>query len=144
MNGPSPSTPLIRSFAVAKRLGWSAANLEGAVRTLNRVETWLAEHGTTLMTATTEDLNEYLGERLGEVSPNTVIVDQRQLRAFYKWAVEGDYPYVTTGNPGPATPARSRVRNPTPTAARESTSGSTGRCWPPAGPKATSPGGAPR
>ena len=99
MNGPSPSTPLIRSFAVAKRLGWSAANLEGAVRTLNRVEAWLTEHGTTLQTASTEDLNEYLGERLGEVSPNTVIVDQRQLRAFYKWAVEGDYPYVTTGNP---------------------------------------------
>jgi len=87
----TPATPLIRAFANSKRLGWSDGNVRNAVGALNRAETWLTAHGASLKTATTDDLNEYLGVRLATVSPNTAIVDQRQLRAFYKWAVVGEY-----------------------------------------------------
>src|SRR5438046_247937 len=93
-SGPTPSTPLIRSFAYAKRLGWSAANVRNAVAVLNRAEAWLVEHGSSLKAATSEELDGYLGHRLDAVAANTVIVDQRQLRAFYAWATAGDDPYL--------------------------------------------------
>lgn len=89
-----PATPLIRSFAKSKRLGWSDSNVRNAVGVLNRAERWLRDHDTSLADATTEDLDEYLGERCDVVSPNTAIVDQRQLRAFYKWATSGDDPWL--------------------------------------------------
>lgn len=92
--GPVPATPLIRSFAYAKRLGWSAPNVRNAVAVLNRVEAWLVERDSSLKAATREELDGYLGHRLDAVSPNTVIVDQRQLRAFYAWACAGDDPYL--------------------------------------------------
>jgi site-specific recombinase XerD len=92
--GPTPATPLIRSFAYAKRLGWAAANVRNAVAVLNRTEAWLVANGSSLKAATREELDGYLGHRLDTVSPNTVIIDQRQLRAFYKWACAGDDPYL--------------------------------------------------
>jgi integrase len=89
-----PVTPLIRSFANAKRLTWSPDNVYNALSALNKAEAWLRERGSSLADATTDDLTEYLAERLERVSPNTAIVDRRQLRAFYAWACGGDDAYL--------------------------------------------------
>lgn len=89
-----PATPLIRSFATAKRLKWSAEVVYNAVGALNRLEAWLAGQGTSIKDATTDELNEYLGWRLDHVTPNTVITDRTHIRAFYKWAASGDDPYI--------------------------------------------------
>jgi integrase len=97
-----PATPLIRAFANSKRLGWSDANVRAAVGVLNRTHAWLEANGSSLKAATTDDLNGYLGARLATVSPNTAIVDQRQLRAFYKWACAGEDRYLER-NPARAT-----------------------------------------
>jgi site-specific recombinase XerD len=94
-----PESPIIRSFATAKRLGWSPENVYNAVGVLNRAERWLRARGNALADATTDDLAEFLHERLQTVSPNTVIVDRRQLRAFYAWACNGDDPYLERPNP---------------------------------------------
>jgi integrase len=96
---PQPETKLIRSFAAAKRLGWSPENVYNALGVLNRAERWLRARGSSLEEATTDDLAEFLHERLETVSPNTVIVDRRQLRAFYAWACGGDDPYLDGPNP---------------------------------------------
>jgi integrase/recombinase XerC len=101
-DGPIPATKLIRSFAHSKRLGWSQVNVRNAIAVLNRTDAWLQAQGSSLKTATTEELDGYLGWRLDSVSPNTVIVDQRQLRAFYKWATAGEDPYLAR-NPAKGT-----------------------------------------
>ena len=96
-----PATPLIRSFATAKRLKWSADNVYNAVGALNRLEAWLAARDSSLKVATTDDLNEYLGWRLDQVVPNTVIGERTHIRAFYRWASSGDDPYLAR-NPAKA------------------------------------------
>jgi site-specific recombinase XerD len=96
---PQPESKIIRSFTTAKRLGWSHDNLYNAVTTINRLERWLRERDSELRTATTDELTEFLAERHETVSANTVIVDRRQIRAFYKWATSGDTPYFKGRNP---------------------------------------------
>lgn len=89
----------IRSFAAAKRPHWSPANVAGAVGVLTKVADFLAARQVpSLLDAADVDLQEYINERLDAgVSPNTVIVDHRQLKAFYTWAAidPGDgRPYI--------------------------------------------------
>ena len=78
----------VRSFAAAKRSTWSKSNVAGAVGVLLKVRDFLAERGVpSLLEADSVDLQEYLNARLDSgTSPNTVIVDHRQLKAFYGWA----------------------------------------------------------
>ena len=63
-----PSTTLIRSFATAKRLKWSAENVYNAVGVLNRLHAWLDAQASSLTEATREELEAYLGARLDHVS----------------------------------------------------------------------------
>ena len=101
-----PATRLIASFATAKRMGWSPDNVYNAVTTLNKAEAYLAAtHGSSLATATTDELTAFLVWRLDAgLAPNTVIGDRTQLRAFYRWASEGDNAYLEH-NPARALPA---------------------------------------
>lgn len=103
--------PIIREFAAVQRSSnrWAQSNIDNAVRVLQRVQRWLAARDVDLLDATRSDLAEYLTDRRdngrnhrGEpLSPNTIIVEHRQLKAYFTWAAtdhgDGD-PYIT-GNP---------------------------------------------
>jgi site-specific recombinase XerD len=103
--------PIIRQFAAEQRSSnrWAQSNIDNAVRVLHRVSRWLAARDVALLDATRADLAEYIADRRdngrnhrGEpLSPNTLIVEHRQLKAYFAWAAtdhgDGD-PYIT-GNP---------------------------------------------
>lgn len=99
---PTSTDPAIRLFAASKAHHWSADNVAGAVTVLERCRTWLAaEHATTLLEADRLALQLYINDRAANgtwkgkrLSPNTIIVEHRQLRAFYKWAAAGDDPLI--------------------------------------------------
>lgn len=107
-----PRTPvaagdrIITRFARKRRNHWSPANIDGAVRVLNDVHQWLAERHLTLLDddveALADALDDYLAHRLelGR-APATVLVDHRQLAAFYKWATtdQGDGDRLIRRNP---------------------------------------------
>lgn len=106
---PITSTdPAIRLFAANKRHAWSRENVDNAVRVIERTKAWLIAHGTTLLDADRLLLQEYLNDRLENgrwrgkpLSPNSIIVEHRQLRAFYGWAAEdhGDVDPLIIRNP---------------------------------------------
>jgi len=98
---PTSTDPAIRLFAATKENRWSDVNVANAVRALERCKAWLAANDVTLLTATRLDLQLYINDRTTNgrwkgkpLSPNTIIVEHRQLRAFYKWAAQGDDPLV--------------------------------------------------
>ena len=66
---------------------WSPANIYGAARILERLQKHLAADELDLLEAGAVDLQEFLNAGLDAgLSPNTVIVHYRQLKAFYGWA----------------------------------------------------------
>ena len=82
---------IIARFARKRRNHWSPANIAHAVRVLTRVQGYLAERQLDLLDDDVNDLSDalddYLADRLAlGLAPSTVLVDHRQLAAFYKWA----------------------------------------------------------
>lgn len=93
---PSRPHPIVREYLAAKRTArWAPGNIANAARVLRYLATHLAADGLDLLDARPAYLNEFLAARLDTgLSPNTVIVDHRQLKAFYAWAHDAEY--VTT------------------------------------------------
>ena len=64
-----PDHPAIGQFARKMRQKWnSPANAYNAVGTLNRLNAFLVDHGTDLLEATTDDLDDYIEWRRQHVS----------------------------------------------------------------------------
>ena len=85
-----PADRIITRFLRSHRNDWSDANVASATWHLNRVHAWLEARGLSLTHPDPDELvdalDDYIAERLTEVKANSVIVDHRQLAAFYKWA----------------------------------------------------------
>lgn len=108
---PVPTTdPAIRLFASTMRHAWSPDNVDNAIRVLERTKGWLAARPEPikLLDATRLDLQDYLNDRLENgrwrgrpLSPNSIIVEHRQLRAFFAWASDdpGDADPLIARNP---------------------------------------------
>jgi integrase/recombinase XerC len=107
-----PHTPvpgadrIITRFARKRRNDWSEENIANATRVLNRVHAHLLEAGLTgLLHADVDELadaiDDHLHERLQTRAASSVLVDHRQLAAFYKWATvdQGDGERLIRRNP---------------------------------------------
>ena len=95
-----PDHPAIGQFARKMRQKWnSPANAYNAVGTLNRLNAFLADRGTDLLEATTDDLDDYIEWRRQHVCKNTAIGDRTHLRAFYRWASSESRNKWTSSNP---------------------------------------------
>ena len=97
---------IITRFARKRRNHWSEENIDNAVRVLNRVHGYLAGLGLSLLDddvdALSDALDDHLAERLAiGRAPSSVLVDHRQLAAFYKWATQdqGDGERLIRRNP---------------------------------------------
>lgn len=91
----APRDPILREYLATRRAKWSAANVDGAAATLERLRRHLESTGVDLLGANPADLQEWINTRLDAgLSPNTVIVDHRQAKAFYRWAAGGDDPLI--------------------------------------------------
>ena len=107
--------PILRTY-LANRKGarWSVDNIYGAARILERLQGHLAGEALDLIAGGTVHLQEFLNAGLDAgLSPNTVIVHYRQLKAFYRWATKVGYvdPDPMTGIeiPKPADPDPDRM-----------------------------------
>jgi integrase len=117
---PAAADRHIRLYAASRRSHWSPKNVANAVYCLNRAQGWLAARGVDLLDAEPVDLMGYLGDLLDiGRSPNTVIVNHRQLKSFYAWLAEdpGDgmayiarNPMLRVRAPKPVEPDQDRTR----------------------------------
>jgi integrase/recombinase XerD len=85
--------PILVSFARSWRMqGRADSTIDGYVYVLNQLADRLGgEAG--LITATRDELEEYVVQRLAVVSPSAVSFDVRAIRAFFKWTTdEGETP----------------------------------------------------
>ena len=81
---PAPPTDhLARSFLRNSR--WAATTIARATWTYNDWARWLDGRHTKLVDADREDCEEYLEHRLTTVTPASVQVDWRMLKALYRW-----------------------------------------------------------
>ena len=107
-----PTDRLIERFIRSHRHDWSQHNKDGAIRVLNRVHAWLTAQGLTLThpdpLELVDALDDYLDHRAttpkadGEPrATSSMLVDHRQLAAFYKWAHQdpGDGDRLVARNP---------------------------------------------
>lgn len=82
---------ILRFIRSREDLKWSAGNIASATFHLNRAHAWLTCRDLSLTHPDIEELVEalqaYIRERGRQVKANSVIVEHRQLRAFYKWAI---------------------------------------------------------
>jgi integrase len=87
-----PADRIITRFLRSHRNDWSDANIASATWHLNRAHAWLEQQGIGLVHDDVEELadalDDYIAQRLTEVKANSVIVDHRQLAAFYRWAAK--------------------------------------------------------
>ena len=118
---PPGANRYITLFAASRRAHWSAKNVQGAVYALNRAHHWLDGQGVAMLEAEPVNLMAYIGALLNAgKSPNTVIANHRQLKAFYGWLAEdpGDgmafiarNPMLRVKAPKPTEPNPERTRD---------------------------------
>lgn len=123
---PVPTERLIARFVRSHHNDWSQHNRDNAVRVLNRVQQWLAGEGLTLKGSELDGDEAQQPERLIEAledyfdhrrqtpkadgtpyATSSLLVEHRQLAAFYKWANRdpGDGHPLVARNPMRAIPA---------------------------------------
>src|SRR6266705_4800516 len=87
-------SPLARSFERHLRAETRAANpVDSSLDSVRQAETYLADHGRTLLDARRGDLEAFLAELLARRAPGTVATRHKVLRILYRWLEEeGEIP----------------------------------------------------